>query len=70
MATAFLWLGEGSERSRVLRHYFGIGSVVDELPLSFALDQASIGKNFQVMGDGGWCDAPQGNQFAAVHGDR
>lgn len=67
-AGAFPWFCERSERTRVLRHHFGIGLVVDELPFSFGLDQAGIGKNFQMMGNGCGRHSTQGDQLSAVHG--
>ena len=42
-------------------------AVVDELAFTAALDEAGIGENFEVMGNGGRGDAAEGNQVSADH---
>jgi hypothetical protein len=55
------------EGSRVLGDGFGNGAVVDELAFAAALDQAGVGKNFEVMGNGGGSDTAEGDEFSADH---
>src|ERR1700736_2246919 len=55
------------EGPRVFPDGLGDGAVVDELAFFAALDQAGVGKNFEVMGNGGGSDTAESDEFSADH---
>ncbi len=63
----FLAARDAGERARVLGDGLGYGAIVNKLSPAAALDQTGIGKDFEVMRDGGGRDAAQGHQLAAHH---
>ena len=66
-ARGFFSAGHAREGSRVLGDGFGNGAVVDELAFPAAYNEAGVGENLEVMGNGGGSDPAEGDELSADH---